>query len=152
TEVYLALDWLLARQADIERKLAQRHLTEGGVVLYDVSSSYYEGRKCPLARYGHDRDGKKGLPVIVCGLLTDPCGRPVAVDVYPGNTGDPKTLPAQIVKVRDKFALTRFFLVGARGMLTATQIDTLRQSPGLGWIPPWRSDAIAELTRRGLLV
>jgi len=151
-ELYQALDWLVARQQDIERKLARRHLNEGGVVLYDVSSSYYEGRKCPLAHYGHDRDGKKGLPIIVYGLLTDCCGRPVAVDVYPGNTGDPATIPDQIVKVRDKFALTRVILVGDRGMLTQTQIDTLRPYPGLGWISALRSEAIAELIRQGLLV
>jgi transposase len=152
TELYQALDWLLDRQQDIERKLARRHLEEGGVVLYDVSSSYYEGRKCPLAQYGHDRDGKKGLPIIVYGLLTDACGRPVAVDVYPGNTGDPTTVPDQIVKVRDKFALTRVILVGDRGMLTSTQIDTLRQYPGLGWIAALRSEAIAALIDKGLLV
>lgn len=151
TELYQALDWLLARQQDIERKLAKRHLKEGGVVLYDVSSSYYEGRKCPLAHYGHDRDGKKGLPIIVYGLLTGPCGRPVAIDVYPGNTGDPATIPDQIVKVRDKFSLTRVILVGDRGMLTQTQIETLRQYPGLGWVSALRSEAIAELIRKGLL-
>jgi hypothetical protein len=151
TELYQALDWLGARQADIERKLAQRHLQEGGVVLYDVSSSYYEGHKCPLARYGHDRDGKKGLPIIVYGLLTDSLGRPVAVDAYPGNTSDSKTIPDQIAKVREHFSLTRVILIGDRGMLTQTQIDTLQQYPGLGWISALRSEAIAELLRKGLL-
>jgi transposase len=152
TELYQALDWLLDRQQHIERKLAKRHLHEGGFVLYDVSTSYYEGRHCPLAQYGHDRDGKKGLPIIVYGLLTDACGRPVAVDVYPGNTGDPTTVPDQIVKVRDKFALRRVILVGDRGMLTSVQIDTLRQYPGLGWISALRSEAIAALIEDGLLV
>jgi transposase len=151
TELYEALDWLVDRQGDSERKLAKRHLREGGVVLYDVSSSYYEGRKCSLAHYGHDRDGKKGLPIIVYGLLTDAHGRPVAINVYPGNTGDPSTIPDQIVKIRDKFSLTRVILVGDRGMLTATQIDTLRQYPGLGWISALRSEAIAELIRTGQL-
>jgi transposase len=150
-EVYQAMDWLLKRQADIEAKLAKRHLKDGGVVLYDVSSSYYEGRHCPLAKYGHDRDGKKGLPIIVYGLLTDSCGRPVAVNVYPGNTGDPTTVPDQIVKLRDKFTLQRIILVGDRGMLTQTQIDTLRQYPGLGWISALRSAAIAELLEKGRL-
>jgi transposase len=150
-ELYQALDWLLARQADIERKLAKRHLQEGCVVLYDVSSSFYEGHKCPLAHYGHDRDGKKGLPIIVYGLLTDPCGRPVAVDVYPGNTNDSKTVPNQIAKIRDRFNLTRVILVGDRGMLTQTQIDTLQKYPGLGWISALRSEAIAELLQQGLL-
>jgi hypothetical protein len=152
TELYQALDWLLTRQRDIERKLSKRHLEEGGVVLYDVSSSCYEGSKCTLAHYGHDRDGKKGLPIIVYGLLTDACGRPVAVDVYPGNTADPTTVPDQIAKVRDEFSLTRVVLVGDRGMLTSTQIDTLRQHPGLGWISALRSEAIAALIDKGVLV
>jgi hypothetical protein len=95
-EVYAALDWLLARQAAIQQKLAARHLPDEGVALYDVSSSYYEGRTCPLARYGHDRDGHTGRPIIVYGVLTDGEGRPVAVDVYPGNTGDPTTVPDQV--------------------------------------------------------
>jgi len=151
TELYQALDWLLARQGAIEQRLAQRHLREGGVVLYDVSSSFYEGRTCPLAHYGHDRDGKKGLPIIVYGLLTDPQGRPVAVEVYPGNTGDPTTVPDQVVKIRVKFSLLKVILVGDRGMLTQTQIDTLRQYPGLGWISALRSEAIAQLLQKGLL-
>jgi transposase len=151
TELYQALDWLLARQKDIESKLAKRHLQEGGVVLYDVSSSYYEGRHCPLAHYGHGRDGKKGLPIIVYGLLTDPGGRPVAVDVYPGNTADSKTVPDQIVKVRERFALARVILVGDRGMLTQTQIDTLQKYPGLGWISALRSEAIRKLIDKGNL-
>ena len=121
-EVYQALDWLLTRQAAIEQKLARRHLPQGGVVLYDVSSSYYEGHTCPLARHGHDRDGKKGLPIIVYGLLTDSCGRPVAVEVYPGNTADPATVPDQIDTLRERFALRRVVLVGDRGLLTQTQI------------------------------
>jgi transposase len=151
TELYQAMDWLLRRQEDIEQKLAKRHLKEGGVVLYDVSSSYYEGHTCPLAHYGHNRDGKKGLPIIVYGLLADPCGRPVAVDVYPGNTSDSTTIPDQISKVRDKFNLERVILVGDRGMLTQTQIDTLREYPGLGWISALRSEAIAGLLQKGLL-
>jgi len=150
-ELYQALDWLLARQRTIEEKLAKRHLQEGGIVLYDVSSSYYEGHTCPLTHYGHNRDSKNGLPSIVYGLLTDPCGRPVAVDVYPGNTGDATTIPDQIVKVRERFALTRVVLVGDRGMLTQTQIDTLRQYPGLGWISALRSEAIAKLIEKGVL-
>ena len=150
-ELYQALDWLLARQPQIEQRLAKRHLREGGCVLYDVSSSYYEGRKCPLARYGHDRDGKKGLPIVVYGVLTDKDGRPVAVDVYPGNTGDSTTVPSQIAKIREKFSLTRVILVGDRGMLTQTQIDTLQQYPGLGWISALRSEAIGKLLEKGLL-
>jgi transposase len=150
-ELYQALDWLQARQQAIQKKLAQRHLKEGGVVLYDVSSSYYEGSHCSLAHYGHSRDGKKGLPIIVYGLLTDPEGRPVAVDVYPGNTSDSTTVPDQITKVRDQFGLRKVILVGDRGMLTQTQIDTLKEYPGLGWISALRSEAIAELIEKGLL-
>ena len=151
TELYAALDWLGKRQADIERKLAKRHLEEGGTVLYDVSSSSYEGHTCPLARFGYDRDGKKGLPIIVYGLLTDSCGRPVAVEVYPGNTADSKTVPDQIGKIRERFDLERIVLVGDRGMLTSTQIDTLRTYPGLGWVSALRSEAIGELIAKGEL-
>ena len=151
TELYAALDWLGTRQADIERKLARRHLQEGGFVLYDVSSSFYEGFTCPLAKYGYDRDGKKGLPIIVYGLLTDSVGRPVAVAVYPGNKADSTTVPDQIVKLREKFGLTRIVLVGDRGMLTQTQIETLRTYPGLGWVSALRSEAIRELISKGLL-
>ena len=151
TELYAALDWLGTRQADIERKLAKRHLGEGGVVLYDVSSSSYEGHTCPLARFGYNRDGKKGLPIIVYGLLTDSGGRPVAVEVYPGNTADSTTVPDQIGKIRDRFGLQRVVLVGDRGMLTSLQIDTLRTYPGLGWVSALRSEAIAELIAKGEL-
>ena len=100
TEVYRALDWLLKRQPAIEKQLAGRHLTEQSLVLYDVSSSFYYGRTCPLAHHGHDRDGKKGRPIIVYGLLTNAEGRPVAIEVYPGNTADPTTVPDQVEKLR----------------------------------------------------
>ena len=120
-DLYEAMDWLLGRQNRIEKKLAARHLCEGSVVLYDVTSSYYEGRSCPLARFGHNRDCKKGKLIIVYGLLTDEAGRPVAVEVYPGNTGDPSTVPDQVEKLRERFGLDRVVLVGDRGMLT--QID-----------------------------
>ncbi len=122
------------RQKAIETKLAQRHLTNGGLVLYDVSSSYYEGETCSLARYGHDRDGKTGRPIIVYGVLTDAEGRPVAVQVYPGDTGDPSTVPDQVTKLSQQFGLSRVVLVGDRGMLTQTQINALKEHPGLGWI------------------
>jgi transposase len=150
-DLYQAMDWLLARQPQIEKKLAQRHLQEGSLVLYDVSSSYYEGRTCPLARLGHNRDGKKGLPIIVYGLLTDSEGRPVAIDVYPGNTGDPTTVPDQVEKLRQRFGLSRVVLVGDRGMLTETQIGKLKQYPGLGWISALRGPAIRELADGGSL-
>ncbi len=130
-------------------KLAQRHLADGGVVLYDVSSSYYEGETCPLARYGHDRDGKTGRPIIVYGVLTDGDGRPVAVQVYPGDTGDPTTVPDQVAKLSRQFGLSRIVLVGDRGMLTQTQINTLKEHPGLGWISALRSEAIRDLLEDG---
>jgi transposase len=143
--LYQALDWLLARQTQIEKKLAQRHLKAGSIVLYDVSSSYYEGHTCPLARLRHNRDGKKGLPIIVYGLLTDDVGRPVAVDVYPGNTGDPTTVPDQVENLRKRFGLSHVVLVGDRGMLTEAQIGKLRQYAGLSWISALRGPAIREL-------
>ena len=144
-ELYNAMDWLLGRQKRIEKKLAARHLSEGDLVFYDVSSSYYEGRKCPLAFFGHDRDGKKGKLIIVYGLLTDREGRPVAVEVYPGNTGDPTTVPDQIDKLRNRFGFQRVVLVGDRGMLTQTQIDKLKEYPGIGWISALRFRAIRKL-------
>jgi transposase len=150
-EVYAALDWLLARQPAIQQKLAARHLHEDGVALYDVSSSYYEGHTCSLARYGHDRDGHTGRPIIVYGVLTDSEGRPVTVDVYPGNTGDPTTVPDQVVHLQTQFELTRVVLVGDRGMLTEAQLRHLRAHPGLGWISSLRSPAIRELIDHGTL-
>ena len=150
-DLYNAMDWLLARQGQIEKKLAARHLVEESLVLYDVTSSYYEGRTCPLAQFGHNRDGKKGTVIIVYGLLTDQEGRPVAVEVYPGNTGDPSTVPDQVEKLRKRFGLCRVVLVGDRGMLTQTQIDTLKEYPGLGWISALRSRAIRTLVNGGSL-
>jgi len=150
-DLYDAMDWLLARQARIEKKLAARHLTDGAVVLYDVSSSYYEGRTCPLARFGHDRDGQRGLPIIVYGVLTDGEGRPVAVSVYAGNTGDPTTVPDQVEKLRQRFGLVRLVIVGDRGMLTQPQIDTLKAHPGLGWITALTSVSIRQLVKQGAL-
>lgn len=150
-ELYQALDWLLARQGRIENKLAARHLREGGLALYDVSSSYYEGRCCDLARRGHNRDGKKNTLSIVYGLLTDREGRPVSVQVYPGDTGDPTTVPDQVDKLRGAFGLQRVVLVGDRGMLTQTQIEQLRAYPQLGWISALRSGAIRQLMDAGAI-
>lgn len=148
-DLYRALDWLLERQPRIEKKLAQRHLAEDCLVLYDVSSSYYEGHTCPLARHGHNRDGKQGLPIIVYGVMTDGEGRPIAVQVYPGNTGDPSTVPEQVEKLRTRFQLARVVLVGDRGMLTQPQIDKMKTSAGLGWITALTSVAIRGLLTRG---
>jgi transposase len=150
-DLYQAMDWLRERQPRIEKKLASRHLGEGCLVLYDVSSSYYEGRTCPLARYGHDRDGKKGLPIIVYGVMTDGEGRPIAVEVYPGNTGDPTTVADQVEKLRERFQLSRVVLVGDRGMLTQPQIDKMKAHPGLGWITALTSVAIRDLLATGAL-
>jgi transposase len=150
-EVYAAMDWLLRRQRRIENKLAGQHLGEQAVVLYDVSSSSYEGHTCPPAQYGYNRDGKKGLPSIVYGLLTDRHGRPIALDVYPGNTADPSTIPDQVRKLRRRFGLLHAILVGDRGLLTQARIDTLKKYPGLGWISALRSDDIRELIDKGSL-
>ncbi len=148
-DLYAAMDWLLERQNRIEKKLAKRHLEEGGLVLYDITSSYYEGYTCPLAQFGHSRDGKKGKPIVVYGLMADPEGRPVAVEVYPGNTGDPTTVPDQVEKLRNRFGLKRIVLVGDRGMLTDTQIGHLKKHPGVGWISALRSPAIQKLVKSG---
>jgi transposase len=144
-ELYAAMDWLLARQSRVEKKLAKRHLREGCQVLYDVSSSYYEGHTCPLARLGHSRDKKRGRPIIVYGVLTDAQGCPLAVEVYPGNTGDPTTVPDQVNTLKQRFELDRVILVGDRGMLTQTQIDELKHHPGVGWISALRSEKVRQL-------
>jgi transposase len=144
-DVYDAMDWLVARQSRIEAKLAARHLSNGAHVLYDVTSSYYEGRRSALVQDGKSRDGKRGKPIVVYGLLADVEGRPVAVEVYPGNTGDPTTVPDQVEKLRHRFGLERVVLVGDRGMLTQTQIEHLKRHPGLGWISALRSEGIRKL-------
>jgi transposase len=144
-DLYEAMDWLLERKLRIEKKLAERHLSNDGLVLYDVSSSYYEGRTGPLARFGPDRDGETGLPIIVYDVITDIAGRPIAVDVYPGNTNDKKTVVDQIVKLRQSFGLSRVVLVGDRGMLTQPQIDKIKEQDGWGWITALTSTAIRQL-------
>ena len=145
-ELYEAMDWLGLRQDAIEAGLAKKHLTDGTLVLYDVTSTYFEGRHCPLARLGHSRDGKRDKLQIVFGLLTDAGGCPVAVEVFEGNTGDPKTLPPQIEKLRQRFGLTRVVLVGDRGMITSARIEAdLKKSPGVDWITALRGPAIRKL-------
>jgi len=148
-DLYEAMDWLLERQERIEKKLAARQLREGCLVLHDVSSSFYEGRTRPLAQFGHDRDGKKGLPIIVYGVMTNGEDCPVAVELHPGNTSDPTTVAGQIAKLRERFGLSRVVMVGDRGMLTQPQIDKLKQRPGFGWITALTSTAIRELVQRG---
>ena len=144
-DLYEAMDWLLERQDRIERKLAKRHLAEGDPVLYDVSSSYYEGQTCPLMQFGHNRDGKRDRPIVVYGVLADSMGRPLAVEAYAGNTGDPTTVGDQVEKIRGRFGLQRVVLVGDRGLLTETQINHLKRYPGLGWISALRHHQIRRL-------
>lgn len=151
-ECYVAMDWLLARQVSIEDALAKRHLAEGALVLYDVTSTYFEGHSCPLAKLGHSRDGKKDKLQIVIGLLTNGEGCPVAVEVFDGNTGDPKTVASQVSKLRDRFHLERIVLVGDRGMITDARIrEDLSDVEGLDWITALRSPAIANLVEAGSL-
>lgn len=145
-DLYAAMDWLGDRQEKIETALARRHLEDGTLVLYDVSSSYFEGRRCPLARIGHSRDGKKGSLQIVYGLLCSASGCPVAVEVYEGNTGDPTTLKGQIEKVRTRFGLSRVVFVGDRGMLTSARIrEELAPVEGLDWVSALRTEQIRKL-------
>ena len=150
-ELYAALDWLLERQPAIETALAKRHLQNGTLVLYDVSSSYLEGRCCPLAQRGYNRDGKKGMLQIVYGLLCAPDGCPVAIEVFAGNTGDPTTLGPQIDKLKQRFGLTHVVLVGDRGMITEARISADIKAAGLDWITALRGPAIKELLNSGLI-
>ena len=150
-ELYEALDALLSRQEKIETALAQKHLQDGTLVLYDVSSSYYTGEHCDLARYGHNRDGKKRFPQIVYGLLCTSGGCPVAIEVFEGNTADPATLESQIRKLRERFGLARVVLVTDRGILTQVQIEKVRDIEGFDWITALRAPSIAKLRDQGHL-
>ncbi len=148
-ELYAAMDWLLERQPAVEAALAKRHLVEGGLVLYDLTSVYLEGSKCELARRGYSRDGKRGLPQIEFGLLTDRDGRPVAVDVFEGNMADPSTVAAQVDKLKHRFGIADVVLVGDRGMLTSARIEALKEVGGIGWISALRSSQIEALVTSG---
>lgn len=150
-DLYEAMDWLLARQERIEKKLAARHLRENGLVLYDLSSSYFEGTTCPLAAPGHSRDGVKGKLQVNYGLLASPGGCPVSVSVYEGNTGDPTTLLEQVTKVKDAFGIKNLVLVGDRGMITQKQIDSLKDIKGVDWISALKTGGIRELLHSGAL-
>ena len=150
-DLYAALDWLLPRQARIEAALARRHLAEGTLVLYDVTATYFEGRTCPLARHGHDRGGQRGTLQIVFGLLTNAAGCPVAVEVFAGNTGDPRTLAPQVQKVRQRFGLQHVVWVGDRGVLTDARLRADLQPTGLDWITALRAPAIRQLVQAGAL-
>jgi hypothetical protein len=149
-DLYLAMDWLLERQDRIEDRLAARHLVDGEMVLYDVSSSYFEGRTCPLAKLGYSRDGKSGLAQIIYGLLCDTDGRPVAVEVFTGELHDDKTLPAQIAKLKDRFGLSRIVVVADRGMVTKANIELLKEADGVDWITALKAPTIKKLARSGV--
>lgn len=148
-DLYEAMDWLLEQQPRIEAKLAEGHLKNGCLVLYDVTSTYFEGRSCPLARMGYNRDKKKGKLQIVFGLLCTVEGCPVAVEVFAGNTGDPSTLEEQVRKVRERFGLEHIVLVGDRGMITQARIEEELRPAGLDWITALRAPQIQELVQNG---
>jgi transposase len=149
-ELYEAMDWLAERQESIEAKLAARHLHNGSLVLYDVTSTYFEGRTCPLAKLGHNRDGKKGKLQIVFGILCTVEGCPVAVEVFSGDTGDPSTVQKGIAKIRDRFGLERVIMVGDRGLITEARIrEELRPVEGLEWITALRAAQIRKLVESG---
>jgi Transposase DDE domain len=151
-ELYGALDWLLERQTRIENKLARKHLSEGTLILYDVTSSYYTGHRPTLVQFGYNRDGKRGFPQIVYGLLCNADGCPVAIEVFAGNTADTKTLAAQVRKVRRRFGIRRVVFVGDRGMITSRRIDEeLRGVDGLDWITALRADTIRLLAEQGVI-
>ena len=152
TELYAAMDWLLARQPRIERELAKRQLQDGAMVLYDLTSTYFEGRHCPLAKLGHSRDDKSGTPQIVFGLLANADGCPVAVEVFEGNTSDPKTVAKQVDKLRLRFGLQKVILVGDCGMITSARIrEDLPASHGIEWISALRATQIQKLAKDGQL-
>ncbi|MGH3204364.1 MAG: IS1634 family transposase, partial [Streptosporangiaceae bacterium] len=143
--LYAAMDWLVSRQDGIEKELARRHLREGGIAMFDLSSSWVEGRHCELAARGYSRDGKRGRAQIEYGLLTDRAGRPVAVRVPAGNTGDPKTFPEAVDAVRGTFGLHQMIMAGDRGMITSARIAGLRKLDGMAWITCLRGPAIKKL-------
>jgi hypothetical protein len=149
-DLYGAMDWLGGRQERIEERLARRHLKDGELVLYDVSSSYFEGRSCELARLGYSRDQKRGTPQIIYGLLCDKPGRPIAVEVFSGELHDDKTLPSQIAKLKTRFALSRVVVVSDRGMVTKANLELLTEQ-GTGWITALKAPQIGKLVRDGAL-
>jgi len=150
-DLYDAMDWLFERQDAIEKKLATRHLRQQGLVLYDLSSSYFEGHQCPLAKLGYNRDGKKGKLQVNYGLLTDERGCPIAVQVYEGNASDSTTLLDQVERVRSDFGIDGFVIVGDRGMITEKQISSLRKTGGMTWVTALKSGRIRSLVHSGVL-
>jgi DDE family transposase len=150
-DLYAALDWLLERQARIEDRLAARHLSDGELVLYDVSSSYFEGRTCPLAKLGYSRDQKRGTPQIVYGLLCDRPGRPVCVEVFTGELHDDKTLPSQVSKLKTRFGLKTVIVVCDRGMVTKANLELISTTEGVAWITALKAPQIKRLAASGAL-
>jgi len=150
-DLYAAMDWLLARQDTIQKKLSARHLRDGGLVLYDLSSSYFEGTTCPLARLGHNRDGKKGLLQVNYGLLTDVRGCPVAVSVHEGNVADSATLLPEVQRLREQFGIERLVMVGDRGMISSKAIGELRDMQGIDWLTALKNASIRTLVEQGQL-
>jgi transposase len=150
-DLYAAMDWLLAHQDTIQKKLAARHLADGGLVLYDLSSSYFEGTRCPLAKLGYNRDGRRGLLQVNYGLLTDARGCPVAVSVYEGNVADSLTLMPEVRRLRETFGIEHLVLVGDRGMISRQAIDEMRQTEAIGWITALKSASIRALVEQGHL-
>jgi transposase len=150
-DLYAAMDWLLARQDPIQKKLAARHLSAGGLVLYDLSSSYFEGTTCPLAKIGYSRDGRRGMLQVNYGLLTDARGCPVAVSVHEGNVGDSLTLMPELKRVRQEFGIEQLVMVGDRGMISNKAIDEMHQTQGVGWITALKSASIRALVEQGQL-
>src|SRR5439155_14929359 len=147
-QLYAAMDWLLERQDRIQKKLATRHLEAGAMALYDLSSSYYEGATCPLARRGYSRDGKKGTLQINYGLLTDARGCPVAISVYEGDTSDPATLTPEIERLKTQFAIDRFVMVADRGMISQKAVDAFKAQGGVDWITALKSVSIRALVEQ----
>jgi hypothetical protein len=148
-DLYAAMDWLLERQARIEDRLARRHLKDGELVLYDVSSSYFEGRACPLAQLGYSRDGRRGTPQIVYGLLCDRRGRPVAIEVFSGELHDDKTLAVQVERLQRRFGLTSVVVVADRGMVTKANLELLKDAEGVGWITALKAPQVRKLVADG---
>jgi transposase len=150
-DLYAAMDWLLARQGTIQKKLAARHLSEGGLLLYDLSSSYFEGSTCPLARIGYSRDGRHGTLQVNYGLLTDARGCPVAVSVHEGNVADSATFLPEVQRLRERFGIERLVMVGDRGMIGHATIAGLREMAGVGWITALKNASIRTLVEQGQL-
>ena len=150
-DCYAAMDWLLARQARIQKKLAARHLRDGGLVLYDLTSSYFEGSHCPLAKRGYSRDGKRGSLQVNYGVITNAGGCPVAVSVYDGNTADSRTFLPVVHQVREDFGIAHVVMVGDRGMISSQAIDAMRDTEGMDWVTALKTTSIRALVEQGHL-